>query len=296
MRLLLAALLMVTLPLPAHATAERHIRYGGQMRSFGIDYPAGSLPAPAIVVLHGADATPDRLRRMAAITLAERGWVVIYPRALKAGWNDGRMTAKGKPVQKADDLGFLREMLDQLVAEGLVDPRRVFFAGYSDGGGLVLRVLCQAPELASGAAVVSMTLPRGLDCASAPPVPLMLFNGTADPRVPFNGGPFTVPGQKDQGRVLAADETAAQFALRNHCGAWDEIDITDHFPADGTRVRQHVYRGCAAPLFQYLIEGGGHTWPGTKEYRRVRDELGRASRDINATFEIEDFFTGLLRK
>jgi polyhydroxybutyrate depolymerase len=296
MRLLLAALLIVTLALPATAAGKREIRYDGETRSFTIEYPAGPQPAPAIVVLHGATATPGRLRHMAEITLSERGWVEIYPRAIDKHWNDGRETAGGKPVHDVDDLGFLRAMLDQLASEGLVDPKRVFFAGYSDGGGLALRVLCAAPELAAGAAVVAMTLPEGLDCAGGPPVPLMLFNGTADPRVPFNGGPFSVPGNKDQGRVLSADETAARFALRNHCGAWDEIDITDHFPTDGTRVRLHVYRGCAAPLFQYVIEGGGHTWPGTKEYRRVREELGRASLDVSATFEIEDFFTDLLRR
>jgi len=293
MRLLLAALLFVALAMPATAAGKREIRHDGKTRSFTIEYPAGPQPAPAIVMLHGATATPDRLRRVAEITLSERGWVEIYPRAIGKRWNDGRMTGEGKPVQDVDDLGFLRAMLEQLAAEGLVDPKRAFFVGYSDGGGLAMRVLCEAPELAAGAAAVAMTLPEGPDCAGGAPVPLMLINGTADPWVPFSGGQVSIPGKQDQGRVLSAEATAARFAQRNHCGAWDEIAITDHFPTDGTQVRLHVYRGCAAPLFQYIAEGGGHTWAGTKHYRRVREELGRTSLDVNAIFEIETFFTDL---
>ena len=90
-----------------------------------------------------------------------------------------------------------------------------------------------------------------------------------DPLIPFAGGPITLPSKADRGSVLSAGETLARYALRNRCGAWEEIAITDHFPNDGTRVRLHAYRGCAQPLFQYIIDGGGHTWPGNKNHRWV---------------------------
>ena len=114
--------------------------------------------------------------------------------------------------------------------------------------------------------------------------------------MPFAGGPIIVDGKANRGRVLSAAETVARYALRNHCGAWEEIAITDHFPGDGTRVRLHVYRGCARPLFHYIIDGGGHSWPGNRNHRWVRKMLGRTSLDISATFEIETFFTDLARR
>ena len=295
MRLLLAALLLVAFALPATAAVKREIVHDGETRRFYVEHPLGSRPAPAIVVLHGGAGNANRMRRIANFTLYESGWVEIYPEGIDRQWNDGRTGADGRPLRKTDDLGFLRAMLNELISEGLVDPTRVFFAGVSNGGAMTLRVICQAPDLVAGAAVVIMNQPVGMDCPDGPPVPLMFIQSADDPVVPFAGGPITVTGKKDRGRVLSAGETLAPYAFRNRCGAWEEIAITDHYPNDGTRVRLRAYRGCAKPLFHYIIDGGGHTWPGNKNHRWVQKLLGRTSLDISATFEIETFFTDLLR-
>jgi polyhydroxybutyrate depolymerase len=291
MRLILAALVVLA-ALPA--AAQQTIEYGGELRQYYIEPPRGPRPAPAIIVLHGGAGAPSRLRRITRFTLHEKGWAEIYPVGLDRGWNDGRRDADGKLLHSADDLGFLRALIGKLSAEGLIDPARVFLAGISNGGGMALRLICEAPGLAAGAAVVAMSLPEDLACAEGPPVPLMLIHGTADPLVPFGGGPVRVLGS-ERGRVLSARETAARLARRNGCGAFEEIEITDHYPDDGTRVRLHVYRGCTAPLRHYIVEGGGHSWPGNYDRRWVEAFLGQTSRDISATFEIEEFFTGLAR-
>ena len=296
MRLFLASLLLVALALPAAAAGKFLIVHDGKTRRYYVEYPAGPHPAPAIVVLHGRSSNPNRMRRIADFKLHERGWVEIYPEGIGLEWNDGRTGDNDQPLSRVDDLGFLRAILDRLAAEGLIDPARVFFAGISNGGAMTLRVICQAPELVAGAAVVIMNQPVGMECPDGPPVPLMFIHAAGDPLVPFVGGPITVLGKKGRGSVLSAAETVARFALRNRCGAWDEIAITDHFPNDGTRVRLHTYRGCAAPLFQYIIDGGGHTWPGNRNYSWVQKLLGRTSLDISASYEIETFFTDLLRR
>jgi len=296
MRLILAALLLMSLALPAAAAGKIEIVHDGETRRFYVEYPAGPRPAPAIVVLHGATSNPNQMRRVTQFALHERGWVEIYPEGIARRWNDGRTSADGKPLHRGDDLGFLRAILDRLASEGLIDPARVFFTGVSNGGAMTLRVICQAPELVAGAVVVIMNQPVGMDCPDGPPVPLMFIHAADDPLIPFAGGPITVPSKSDRGRVLSAGETVARYALRNRCGAWEEIAITDHFPNDGTLVRLHTYRGCAQPLFQYIIDGGGHTWPGNRNHRWVQKLLGRTSLDISATFEIETFFTDLARR
>lgn len=272
MRLILAAVMLAATAVPA--AAQQTSEHDGEPRRYYLELPRGARPAPAIVVLHGGVTVPSRMRRVTHFTLHEEGWAEVYPVALGDRWGAG-------------DLAFLEALIERLSAEGLIDPARVFFAGASDGGALVLRLVCEAPGLVAGAAVVSMSLPEGPDCAGGPPVPLMLFNGTADPVVPFAGG--DVPGI---GRVLPARETAARLARRNGCGAFDEIAITDHYPGDGTRATLHAYRGCSAAFRHYVIEGGGHTWPGNRVSRWVEQRLGTTSRDISASFEIEAFFTG----
>lgn len=290
MRLIMAALLLAAAALPA--AAQEEMQHDGVTRQFYVEPPEGPRPAPAVIVLHGSATVPSRMRRITQFTLHEKGWAEIYPVGLKRRWNDGRTDADGQPLHDVDDLGFLRALIARLAAEGLIDPDRVYFAGASNGGAMTLRVICEAPELAAGAAVVIMNLPEGLECRDGPPVPLLLIEGTADPLVPFEGGPVSFLGF-ERGRVYSARETAARFAARNGCGAFEEIPLTDHYPDDGTRVRLHAYRGCSAPLLQYLVQGGGHTWPGNHTYRWVEKALGPTSRDISATFEIETFFTEL---
>ncbi len=292
MRLLMAALVLAVSVLPASA-GRYEIEHDGLTRSFEVVPAAGSRPAPAVIVLHGGAGTPDRMRRITEFTLHERGWVEIFPAGIDRQWNDGRTGADGRPLRTTDDLGFLRAMIGRLAADGTIDRRRVYFTGASNGGAMTLRVLCEAPELVAGAAVVIMHLPVGLDCPDGPPVPLMFIQGTDDPLVPFGGGPITVRGDTGRGAVLSASDTLARFAWRNRCGAYEEMALPDTYPDDGTRVRLRAYRGCARPLMQYIIDGGGHTWPGNRNRRWVEKLLGTTSLDISATFEIEAFFTGL---
>ncbi len=271
MRLILA-LLALALPALAAlpATAQQTMTHDGETRRYWVEPPHGARPAPAIFVLHGGVTVPSRMRRITHFTLHEKGWAEIYPVALGEAW------------EAEADLGFLRALVDRLTGEGLIDPARVHFAGASDGGAMVLDLLCAAPGLAAGAAVVSMTMAEGRDCPDAPPVPALLIHGTADPMVPFAGG---------AGR-LSAVQTAALLARRNGCGPYEEIAITDHFPGDGARVTLRAYRGCTARLRHYIVEGGGHTWPGNRVSRWVEERLGNTARDISATFVIENFFLG----
>lgn len=288
MRFLLALLLCAAMALPA-AAEMRQISHDGETRRFYVEAPLGSRPAPAVVVLHGGAGNAHRMRRITNLEMEKRGFVEIYPEGLGNRWNDGRVLSNGGQLHEADDLGFLRAMIDQLAAEGLVDRNRVYFTGASNGGAMTLRMVCQAPDLVAGAVVVIMNKPVGMDCPKGPPVPMIFIQGVADPLVPFDGGPISV-GQRDRGQVLSAAETLARYAQRNRCGAWEEIAITDHDPGDGTTVRHRVWRGCQAPLSQYIIDGGGHTWAGNRSRFLVEKLLGRTSRDISATFEIETFF------
>jgi polyhydroxybutyrate depolymerase len=296
MRFILAALLLIAAALPAAAASKFEIMHDGEVRRYYVEFPVGARPAPAIVVLHGGAGNPNRMRRITNFALYEKGWVEIYPEGIDHQWNDGRTGPDGKPLRRTDDLGFLRAMLDKLASDGLIDRSQVYFTGASNGGAMTLRMICQAPELAAGAAVVIMNQPVGMHCPEGPPVPLMFIHGADDPLVPFAGGPITVLKKNERGSVLSAGETVARYAQRNRCGPWEEVPITDHYPGDNTRVRLHAYRGCAEPLFHYIIDGGGHTWAGNKNRRWVQKMLGRTSRDISATFEIETFFSDLAKR
>ena len=199
----LALMLLASLaPMLAWPAEERTLRYDGRERHYIVEFPDAKAPRPAIIVFHGAGGTAERLRRATNFSLDEEGWVEVYPDAIGRVWSDGRSLLTVGALRMGDDVGFVRALLAELVAEGRVDPDRVFFAGLSNGGAMTLVLICQAPELVAGAAVHIMTLPVGLDCPPRPPVPLMFVLGTHDPLIPFGGGWIRFGGRRPVRRAL----------------------------------------------------------------------------------------------
>ena len=108
----------------------------------------------------------------------------------------------------------------------------------------------------------------------------------------FGGLGFGDGGPANPSRVsLSAFETAAFFTRRNHC---DVAGTRTVFPesgrSPGTHVTRFAPRNCAEgdDVAIYVIEGGGHTWPGVPGV--LEENLGAVNEDINASEEIWNFF------
>ena len=90
---------------------------------------------------------------------------------------------------KPDDVGYLDAVLDDAIARYPIDPKRVFFAGVSNGGFMVQRYACDRPERVRGFASVSGALWEDLTkCAPAKSVAALLIHGDADNVVHYDGG------------------------------------------------------------------------------------------------------------
>lgn len=292
MRVILAiALVLAVAPAWAVETRRLTIEHDGQERVALMDAPAEAAGAPALVVLHGGIGGAEWMRRRAGIRLAREGWVVLWPSAVD-GWNDGRRDARGRLYAETDDVGFLRRLVEALAEAGAVDAERTFFAGASLGGTMTLRMLCDAPDLVAGAAVAIASLPVGLDCADGPPRPVALLHGTEDAIMPPDGG--RIGGDsllvRDRGRVRSMDETIALLVARNGCDGVEATALPDIAPDDGSTAVRRDHTGCAAPFVHYVVEGGGHTWPGSASPRLAETLLGATNRDFSATQAFEAFF------
>ncbi len=287
--LILALSLLQTVALAAE---ERTLEHNGQERRYLIEGNAAGPNTPAIVLLHGGAGTAERARRTARLTLPGKGWVAIYPQGLENRWNDGRRVVQGPPLSTSNDVGFLRSLMEELIAEGLVDAKQIYFAGVSNGGAMTQRMLCEAPELVAGAVSVIMTYPIGIACPPSRPIPLMFQLGMDDPIVPYEGGPITL-GKRDRGGVMPAIDTYAFYARRNACNGVEEVAMPDRDAGDGTRSVRLRYQNCAAPLEALIVRNGGHTWSGTPNRPMLEALLGKTAQDFSATDEMEAFFLKL---
>lgn len=293
----LALILILALAaVPAGAVETRYvtIEHDGLARRALMDTPADARDAPVLVALHGGLAGPRSIRRRADVQLAREGWVVLWPYAVD-DWNDGRTDWFGEPFDTADDIGFLRALIDRLAEDGMVDRERVYFAGPSIGGIMVLRLLCDAPELVAGAAVAIASFPEDFACREGPPRPVLYIHGTEDPLIPPEGGRIGGwnPLVRERGDVAPVQRTLEVLSRRNRCEGRREARLPDRVASDDSRVLVRVYTGCAAPLVHYVVEGGGHTWPGGPASGLGARIVGPTNRDFSATRAVEDFFRGL---
>lgn len=256
-------------------------------RSYLLHLPATHRPGeplPLLLVFHGAGGDAAGIARHTGLTEAatSRGYAVVYPDGMDRRWNDGR----GRHARQ-DDVGFIRVLLDSLGRELQVDPRRIFATGISNGAGLAFRLACELPGTFAAIAPVAGALPTALEarCTDTAPVAVVMFQGTADRLMPYDGGDLSL----GRGRVLPAPNTAALFAKVNGCTASPAVATEPDTVTDGTRVRRSVYSGCRdeRDVVLYTIDGGGHTWPGGPPVGR---SVGRVSRDLDATSTMLDFF------
>lgn len=161
----------------------------GRPRSFSVAVPAG-LPAraPLVLGLHGLYATREaaeatmQLRREAAA----RRVIVAQPAGWSASWNAGRCCGRAAAAG-VDDVGFLRRVVDEVDRVHPVDRSRVSAVGYSNGGMLAHRVVCEAPGLLSAVAVVAGADLTGPSCAGALATATMVVHGGRDTTVPEAG-------------------------------------------------------------------------------------------------------------
>src|SRR5436190_17322708 len=144
---LLAAAALVTSAAEAPAPpgpcgqAQRTGRWTQLLQSGGIKryalvnvppHASSSRPMPRVLVLHGAGGNGRDMDRWTGFSRVadSRGFVAVYPSAAGKFWN---ITAS---PGKADDVAYMRSLLDNVESQVCLDPDRVYATGVSNGGGM----------------------------------------------------------------------------------------------------------------------------------------------------------------
>ena len=121
----------------------RTVRVGDLERRYRIYIPKSydaTKPTPVVVVYHGGGGNPESMIRLTGMNAKaeEAGFLVVYPYGTGKlantllTFNGGECC--GYAMQnKIDDVGFTRELLDDLAKVANVDADRVFATGLSNG-------------------------------------------------------------------------------------------------------------------------------------------------------------------
>lgn len=265
------------IPVPT-ADTEHTLPFGGESRKLRVHTPPGldpSTPAPVVMVFHGYLEDGDKIEDITKMTPAAdaRGYIVVYADGLDQSWNAGGCCGSSES-DGVDDVGFVSAMIDFLEAHYCVDPKRVFSAGFSNGGMLSHRLACELGDRIAAIGPVSgtMAIPA---CAPTRAVPVMHLHGTSDFVVAYSNGGFS--GAK------GVDETMAGWVTRNGCSP------TPHVVFQHGDATCESWSPCAddSDVVRCRLDGGGHQWPGGNS----AGPGGTINMDIAASEAILDFFT-----
>lgn len=266
--------------------SSQSLESGGATRTFRLYRPQGLTDAaPLVVMLHGGYGDGAQAERAYDWDAqADNGhFLVAYPDGVDRAWNAG--SCCGRPERTGiDDVGFLTGMVASIEQQIPVDTDRVYVTGMSNGAMMTLRLGCQTNLFAAIAPVAGTLL---TDCSQAQPTSVLQIHGTADDRVPYNGGPgkaFSVSGAPNVDGPAVPSVNAAWRAI-DGCPAPSSTTS-----GDVTTQTATCPGGRTVELI--TVAGAGHQWPGgvpSPLAQRIGN-LPPPSTALNATDTIWQFF------
>lgn len=266
------------------------IEHGERQRTYLLRKPATSKALhPAIIVLHGGGGNAGQAEEMSGMTklAVPRGYVVVYPngsgplpRQLLT-WNAGNCCAFAME-NKIDDVGFISVLIDKIVRDDHVDPRRIYVTGMSNGGMMSHSLAVELSNKIAGAAPVAGAL--NCQLSSGEPVAMLMIHGLADKHVLVEGGRPKVGLAQD--RVdRSLQEAVDYWTRRNQTRGAGSSSLRN-------KVTTTDYPG-RFPVRVMTIKDEGHTWPGGPKGRYRGADT--PSDEVNASELILDFFDKIRR-
>lgn len=204
-------------------------------------------PTPVLFGFGGRDDTPENYRNYSrfSTTGAAGEAIVVYPRGIDNAW-------EGAPYAtstRGQDVAFVRQIVDELDKKFNIDRNRIYAAGMSNGGGFVMNLACQAPDLIAGVVSVSGAFYNPVNEGCAPEsVPTFVIHGQQDELTHYHGGTL------HNAPYLPAPRLIHSRAMRNGCAPQPVVEQKSN------NVTQFGYPGCRDEAVFWRINDQGHNW------------------------------------
>jgi polyhydroxybutyrate depolymerase len=274
-------------------TSDHTLESGGVDRTYELVVPPsydGTEPYAVVFGLHALTESYKFIPSMVGFELADRyRFIGVAPSGRLNGTIPFWMAA---PTADNYDVRFIGALLDRLEATMCIDSARVFSTGMSNGAQMSSLLACRMPDRITAIAPVSGE--EFLEPCNGAPVPIMAFHGSADPVLPYEGGGLNATqiaatnywkGAVPAGMPapLGIDESMRRWARHNRCDAkYVDARVAPH-------VRRRTWQHCDAATILYVIDGGGHSWPG-HPVPQFDAQFGPGTTEIDATALMYRFF------
>ena len=264
----------------------------GIERSYYVFLPKNYNPKktyPALLVFHGGGGNAKSILNATGFKdyLNEYQFILIAPngsgrfdKETLLTWNAGNCCGYAFNTN-VDEVSFINEVIERTAKSYNVDRKRIYLTGMSNGAMVTYKLACELSAKIAGIAPVAGSM-NYEPCNAKKPIPVILFNGTDDEHVLYNGG-VPVKSADKRTRVDKPVSYAVNFWVKNNkCNTNSLNEKTGNIIID-------KYTHCEnnADVTLYTVVGGKHAWPGGQKGSQRGDE---PTKEINATKIILDKF------
>jgi polyhydroxybutyrate depolymerase len=159
-------------------------------------------------------------------------------------------------VQSVDDVTYLDAVVADLRARWRVDPKRIFLIGYSNGGFMTHRLLCERASLfAGGASIAGAAWGDPSRCRPSAPAALLEVHGDADSLVREEGGTFR-NGARYPSSMDGVGDWASKIGCTGAPKPMGRRDLMPNLSGPETEVARWSCPRGAAEL--WTVHGGPH--------------------------------------
>lgn len=274
-KIIVSLFLTITTVAALHAQSwvNGSFEFEGQNRTFKTYHAASAQQDMAVVImLHGLGGSMNDVDMTSFTEIADTAnLLLVSPQALNythplignmgPAWNSG-IKVVGTPLGDIElnpginDAGFLAALTDSLKAHFAIDENRIFICGFSNGGFMTQRMLCEQPGLFRAAASHSGTKALTLTQCSGMAIPVAHFHGTTDEVVDMNGTFYMMGMSASVG--LSVDSLVNYWRIQNNANSAGATVILGNQNASHY-MTHYTFTGDKRVEY-FKIENGTHTW------------------------------------
>jgi polyhydroxybutyrate depolymerase len=233
------------------------MQVGNYMRNYLVHVPSsytGTTPVPLVTDWHGILLNANLEENFSGYQQKadQEGFIVVFPNGIDTAWNVGWCCTSAKDV---DDVAFARAIVAKVEGQACIDPKRIYSVGYSMGGGMSMKLGCDAADLFAAIAPAAFDLMTDSEwpCHPSRPITIIQFRSTSDPIVPYGGGPTNPPN----GLPITVDFLGAEGNFMK----WAQLDGCTGSPtmgSNGCRTYSQCQGGVEVTLC--TTQGGSHDY------------------------------------
>lgn len=273
-------------------STKKTIMVNGMKRSYYVFLPPNynsKKSYPVLFVFHGGLRNANSILETTGFRnyQEEYNFILIAPNGLGRfnqetflTWDAGHCSGYAHYLH-ADEPLFTKSIIEQVSKLYNIDKKRIYLTGMSNGAMLCYKLVRTLPGKFAGIAVVSGAMNHDRTLPTKP-IPVIIFHGTADRRVLYNGG-TPLDFFEEKCRIDKPVSHAVDFWVKNNKCSAKPIKTKK----GNIIVEKYINCENNANVIVYTIIGGKHAWPGGKKDSIIGDKV---SKEINASKVILDAF------